>query len=188
MTSGPPPISGDIAKRIRLVVLDVDGVLTDGAVYIGATEAGAPVELKRFDVTDGLGIMFLVRSGIDVVFISARSSPATRVRAEELGVREVFQDPAGRKVPILKEMLDKKGLTWEQVAFVGDDIADLGALQRVGLPATTANGLPDICRVVSWKSQRAGGHGAVREFAEALLQAREEWEDLVDEYCRARSV
>ncbi len=186
MSAEAPAIPAQAARRVRLVVLDVDGVLTDGAVYVGASDAGAAIELKRFDVTDGLGVKFLKDAGIDVAFLSARPSEATRLRAAELGVADVFQDPEGRKVPILERLLAAKGLRWDEVAFVGDDLADLGALRRVGLAATPANGLPDARREAVWRGRRAGGRGAVREFAEALLRARGQWDDLVDAYCRAR--
>lgn len=174
------------ARRIRLIVLDVDGVMTDGGVYVGATSDGGTVELKRFNVQDGLGIRILQKADLQVALLSGRVSQATSIRAAELGVRDVFQDAGARKVPILRELLDSRGLDWAEVALMGDDLADLPVLRRVGLPATVANAAPEVLRVAVWQSSRRGGEGAVREFVEALLRARGEWTGLIDEYCRER--
>ncbi|MDE2803559.1 MAG: HAD-IIIA family hydrolase [Gemmatimonadota bacterium] len=174
------------AERIRLVVLDVDGVMTDGGLYIGATGNGASAEFKRFDVQDGIGVKMLKQAGIHVAIVSGRVSEATELRAAELGVADVFQDDSARKVPILRLLLAAREVTWPEVALLGDDLADLPALRRVGLPATVANGTAEVRSVAAWRSSRPGGRGAVREFAEALLRARGEWDELVEEYCRER--
>ena len=173
------------ARRIRLVVLDVDGVLTDGGLYIGLS-GGNEVELKRFDVQDGLGIRMMFNAGLHVAIVSGRVSAATDLRAAEFGIEDVYQDAGGRKVPVLEKLLAAHGVEWHEVALIGDDMADLPALRRVGLAATVANGVAEVCRVATWQSSREGGRGAVREFAEALLRARGQWDDLVDEYCRIR--
>jgi len=178
-------IPRDLARRIRLVALDVDGVLTDNGVYIGALETGAQVELKRFDIQDGLGIGLLKRAGIEVVLVSGRYSPATEVRAKELGI-ECHQTPGGRKLPAFLELLERHAVTWDEVAFVGDDLADLPILRRVALPVAVSNGVAEVRGVALWTTSRPGGAGAVREFAEALLQARGEWAARVEEYCRDR--
>ena len=175
------------AHRIRLVVLDVDGVLTDGGLYIGATRGGEPVELKRFDVQDGIGVRMLQSANIHLAIISGRLSSATVIRAAELGIEHVYQDAGARKVPALEKIVAEMELGWGEVALVGDDLADLPVLRRVGLAATVANGALEVCRVATWQSSREGGRGAVREFAEALLRARGQWDGLVDEYCRQRS-
>ena len=174
------------AERIRLVVLDVDGVMTDGGLYIGATGNGASAEFKRFDVQDGIGVKMLKQAGIHVAIVSGRVSEATELRAAELGVADVFQDDSARKVPILRLLLAAREVTWPEVALLGDDLADLPALRRVGLPATVANGTAEVRSAAAWRSSRPGGRGAVREFAEALLRARGEWDELVEEYCRER--
>ena len=174
------------AERIRLVVLDVDGVMTDGGVYIGATGNREAIEFKRFDVQDGIGVKMLKQAGIHVAIVSGRVSEATELRAAELGVTDVFQDDSARKVPILRLLLAARKVTWSEVALLGDDLADLPALRRVGLPATVANGTAEVRNVAAWKSSTPGGRGAVREFAEALLRARGEWDELVEEYCRER--
>jgi len=173
------------ARRIRLVVLDVDGVMTDGGIYIGMNGEDA-VELKRFDVQDGLGVRMLVNAGIHVAIVSGRVSAATELRAAELGIEDVYQDSGARKVPVLEKLLAERGVAWGEVALLGDDLADLAPLRRAGLAATVANGVLEVRRVATWQSSREGGRGAVREFAEALLRARGEWDGLVDGYCRER--
>lgn len=180
-------IPRDLARRIRVVVLDVDGVLTENGVYLGTTAAGEQVELKRFDIQDGLGINMLRRSGLVVALISGRYSAATKVRAAELGIDECYQAPGGRKMPAFQELLERHALSWDEVAFVGDDLADLPALRRVALPVAVANAVPEVLAEARWTGTRPGGSGAVREFAEALLQARGEWAGLVEAYCRDRA-
>jgi 3-deoxy-D-manno-octulosonate 8-phosphate phosphatase (KDO 8-P phosphatase) len=174
-----------LAGEVRLVALDVDGVLTDGGLYIGQTQQGEPIELKRFHIMDGLGIKFLVWSGIQVVLVSGRESDATVLRARELGV-ECYQDAGARKLPVMEELLQRHEMTWGQVAFVSDDLADLPVLERVGLPVAVANAAPEVKAVARWITRRPGGSGAVREFAEQLLTVRGEWPRLVQEYRRAR--
>lgn len=186
MTGEGMAVDPAAAERVRLVILDVDGVLTDGGVYLGATDDGRTVELKRFHIEDGLGVKFLKRAGIDVAIVSGRVSEATRLRAAEIGVDEVHQDPGARKLPIVDRLRAGRGLSWDEVALIGDDLADLPVLQRVGLPATVANGVREVRVAARWQSRRRGGDGAVREFAEALLRARGEWDDLVEQYCRER--
>lgn len=174
------------ARGIRLVVLDVDGVMTDGGVYMGAGRNGEAIEFKRFDVQDGIGIKMLGKAGIHVAIVSGRVSEATSLRAAEFGIADVYQDDRARKVPILKKLLAARELDWPEVALLGDDLADLPALRKVGLPATVANGTAEVREVAVWSSASCGGRGAVREFAEALLRARGEWDALVEEYCRER--
>lgn len=175
----------EAARRIRLVALDVDGVMTDNGVYIGTTSAGETVELKRFDILDGLGIGMLRRAGIVVALISGRHSEATEIRARELGI-ECFQARHTGKLPAFKELLERHRLSWDEVAFLADDLADLPALRRVGLPVAVANAVAEVRALAHWQTSRPGGSGAVREFAETLLQARGEWADLVEAYCRSR--
>lgn len=180
-------IDPDIARRIRLVMLDVDGVLTDGGIYLGATDAGERVELKRFEITDGLGIRLMKEAGIEVAIITGRESGAVRFRAEELGITECHQDPTAAKLPIARGLLGRLGIGWEEAAFVGDDLPDLPVLQRVGLPAAVANAAAEVRAVAVWSSLRPGGAGAIREFAEALLRARNEWTSAVDAYLAERA-
>ena len=179
-------IQADLAGRIRLVVLDVDGVLTDGGIYLGATEEGARVEMKRYEITDGLGVRLLQEAGIQVAIVTGRESASVRLRAEEMQVTECHQDPLANKLPIVRALLERTGLTWEQTAFVSDDLADIPVLRRVGLAAAVANAVPEVRALAHWVARRRGGKGAVREFAEALLSARGEWGARVSAYLAGR--
>ena len=181
-----PRIPREVAERIRLVVLDVDGVLTDGGIYLGATDGGERVEMKRFEITDGLGIHLLQKAGIEVAIITGRESHAVRLRAEELGIAECLQDRSATKYPLLQALLERLGVTWEETAFLGDDLPDLPVLHHVGLPAAVGNAVPEVRAVAQWIARRTGGHGAVREFAEALLHARGQWAAAVEQYLEAR--
>lgn len=175
----------ELAGRIRLVILDVDGVLTDGGVYMGRSAAGEPLELKRFDIQDGIGIKLMQGSGLDVVLVSGRVSAATKMRAAELGV-PCYQIGGGYKLRSVERLLEEYGVEWDEVAMLGDDLPDMALLKRVGLPAAVGNGTEEIHDVVRWRARARGGHGAVREFARALMQARGDWESSVEEYVRER--
>ncbi len=166
-------------------MLDVDGVLTDNAVYVGAV-GGERVEFKRFDIQDGLGLALLAGTDIRVAIISGRTSEATALRAAELRIDDVIQDPGARKLPALTALLEKHRLDWDQVAFVGDDLADLPVLTRVGLPIAVANAVPEVKAVAAYVTEAAGGFGAVREVISAVLRARDEYEAAVGRYLAAR--
>ena len=180
------PISPALAKRIRLLALDVDGVMTDGGIYLGATDQGERVELKRFDIQDGLGIRMLQEAGLTVAIVTGRESHAVRLRAEELEVDEVHQDRGAAKLRIVEAMLERLGIGWDETAFVGDDLPDLPILRRVGLPAVVGNATADARACAAWTAEAWGGRGAVREFAEALLTARGEWAERVEAYVKDR--
>ncbi len=182
---GSRPIPVDLARRIRVVVLDVDGVLTDNGVYMGATAAGERIELKRFDIMDGLGLKMLQWAGLRVVLVSGRQSAATTARAGELGI-ECRQVAGGYKLGTVEEILDDARAGWDELAVVGDDLADLPLLDRAGLPATVPNGAPELKARARWVAARPGGNGAAREFAEALLKARGDWPRLVEAYRLSR--
>jgi 3-deoxy-D-manno-octulosonate 8-phosphate phosphatase (KDO 8-P phosphatase) len=182
---GDPRLDRDLAGRVRVVLLDVDGVLTDNGVYLGRTAGGERLELKRFDIMDGLGIKMLQWAGLRVVLVSGRESAATAIRAEELGI-ECRQVAEGYKVPLVTEILESAGAGWDEAAMVADDLADLPVLSRVGLPIAVANAAPEVRAEAVWVTRRRGGDGAVREFAEALLMARGEWPALVRAYRRSR--
>ena len=174
-------LSAAAARRVRLIGLDVDGVLTDNGVFIGPI-AGQRVELKRFDIQDGLGLILLRTAGLPVVWLSGRSSEATALRAAELRVEELLQVPGPRKAAAFAEVLQRRGITWEEAAFVGDDLADLPVLRKVGLPIAVANAVPEIKAVAAHVTTAAGGYGAVREVVEVLLRARGEWADTLVRY------
>lgn len=178
----------DLAARVRLVIFDVDGVLTDAGVYIGAGPGaeGGRIELKRFDIQDGLGLKMLQWAGLEVALISGRVSEATALRAEELEIEECFQDAGAHKLPVVEDLLERKGLQWDAVAMLADDLPDMAVFTRVGLPAAVANAQPEIVREAVWQSSARGGSGAAREFCRALLRARGEWDAVVERYVEER--
>jgi 3-deoxy-D-manno-octulosonate 8-phosphate phosphatase (KDO 8-P phosphatase) len=159
------------AAKIRLVLLDVDGVLTDGGIIID--DRG--VESKRFNVRDGQGITLLIRSGIKVGLLTGRYSNIVRRRAKELGVAIVHQGVKD-KVEIYERIRRKIKLRDEQIAYVGDDILDLPVLRRVGLAIAVRDGWPGLKVAVDYVTETKGGMGAVREVSELVLKAQGVWE------------
>src|SRR6266478_4378463 len=142
-----------LARRIRLLGLDVDGVLTDNGIFVGPVD-GQVVELKRFDIQDGLGHVMMRIAGLPVIWLSGRHSEATSARARELRVEEVLQVAGPRKLEAFGALLERRGIGWDEAAFVGDDLADLQVLRRVGLPMAVAT-----ARCGRWRrrfSRRAG--------------------------------
>jgi 3-deoxy-D-manno-octulosonate 8-phosphate phosphatase (KDO 8-P phosphatase) len=182
VTESSSGVPYEVARRIRLVVLDVDGVMTDGGIYLGATASGDPVELKRFNVQDGLGIRLLQSDGITVAIVTARESGAVAQRAAELGITECHQNRGVPKRTVVQAMLDRLGITWRETAFLGDDLPDYPVLRRVGLAAAVGNAVREVREAVQWQGARHGGDGAVREFVEALLRGRGTWPQVLDEY------
>jgi 3-deoxy-D-manno-octulosonate 8-phosphate phosphatase (KDO 8-P phosphatase) len=140
------------------------------------------VEFKRFDIQDGLGLILLKTAGVPVVWVSGRSSEATALRAAELRVDELLQVPGPRKAVAFEEVLIRRGIDWEDVAFVGDDLADLPILRRVGLPLAVANAVEEVKQLAAYVTRAPGGHGAVREVVEALLRGRGEWSAILERY------
>jgi len=126
------------------------------------------------------------REGLRVVWVSGRVSPATSVRAEELGI-ECYQDPGARKMVVIQKLLDRYGISWGETAMLADDIPDLAVFVRMGLKAAVANAQPEIIHEADWVATNRGGHGAVREFCRALMVARGEWDDLVQRYVERTS-
>jgi 3-deoxy-D-manno-octulosonate 8-phosphate phosphatase (KDO 8-P phosphatase) len=179
-------LSRTVARRIRFVGLDVDGVLTDGGIFLGDVD-GKRLELKRYEIQDGLAVKLLQRAGILTAILTGRVSESVALRARELGVDEVVQDAHARKLPALRRILERHGIGLDEAAFVGDDLPDLGILRAVALPVVVANASLDARRAAAVRLTRRGGDGAVREFAELLLRARGEWQSLVDWYVRTRS-
>jgi 3-deoxy-D-manno-octulosonate 8-phosphate phosphatase (KDO 8-P phosphatase) len=166
-----------------LLGLDVDGVLTDNGIWVAPVD-GRRVEFKRFDISDGLGLTVLRLTEIEVAWVSGRHSDATSLRAQELRIPTVIQDSGARKLPAIERLLADKGLAWENLAYVGDDLADLPILKRAGLPITVANGCPEARALAAWVTNAEGGRGAVREVVEGLLRARGEWDAALARYLR----
>jgi 3-deoxy-D-manno-octulosonate 8-phosphate phosphatase (KDO 8-P phosphatase) len=181
------PMPPEPARAIKLVLFDVDGVLTDAGVYMGVTGDGNLAELKRFDIQDGIGLKMLMWAGIEVAIVSGRVSEATELRARELGVIECHQEPNAYKLGVVEKLVAKKGVAWHEVAMLADDIPDLSVLRRVGLKAAVANATEPVRAIADWQSTRRGGHGAAREFCDALLEARGELDVVIEQYVSERS-
>jgi 3-deoxy-D-manno-octulosonate 8-phosphate phosphatase (KDO 8-P phosphatase) len=171
---------------VRIVIFDIDGVMTDAGVYMGETAKGERVELKRFDIQDGLAMKLLRYSGIEIAFVSGRVSAATTIRAAELGIAECHQDDSAHKLPIVAGILERLGMDWSEVAMVGDDLPDIPLMRKVGLPIGVRNAVPEVQEVTVWNTRKRGGQGAVREFVRALLLARGQWDEAVKRYLRDR--
>ena len=180
-------IDSALARTIRIVGLDVDGVLTDGGIYLGDV-AGARHEFKRYDIQDGLGIYLLRSAGIIPIIVTGRVSMSVTLRARELGIEHVAQDQDAQKLAGLQRILDELQMGMDRVAHIGDDFPDMAILQRVALPVAVANAVPEVKAVARMRLTRSGGRGAVREFAEVLLRARGEWDEVVTRYVAERSV
>ena len=165
------------AKNIKLLLLDVDGVLTDGKLYYG----NSGEELKAFNIQDGLGIKLLQQGGIQVGIITGRVSTLLQRRADELGINPVIQ---GRedKLIALRELLKSQNLDLHQIAFMGDDLPDLSAINLVGLGITVANACSTLAAKADWQTLRSGGDGAVREAAEMILKAQGKFDTLVERF------
>lgn len=165
-------------RRVQLLLCDVDGVMTDGSVFMGPGG-----EFKQYSVPDGLGLLFLRASGIKVGWISARPSPATQVRAKDLKIDFLMQ-PTDGKVPAAEALLLKLRLKWEQVCYVGDDVLDLGMLKRVGVSIVPSNAVAEAKTMAHHVTRARGGHGAVREVSELILKAQKKWGPIIAEYAK----
>jgi 3-deoxy-D-manno-octulosonate 8-phosphate phosphatase (KDO 8-P phosphatase) len=179
-------IAPEVARRIKVVGLDVDGVLTDGGIYVGSV-GETPHEFKRYDIQDGMGIHFLRRAGLRVALVTGRVSESVRLRARELEIEDVAQDSSAMKLPAFLAILDRYGATPAEAAFVGDDFPDVPVLKIVGLPVAVGNAVPEVRAICALRLTRTGGAGAVREFAELLLKARGEWKAVCEAYVAERS-
>jgi len=174
-------LDGERARRVGAVLLDADGVLTDGGLYLAAGEAGV-LEGRRFHAHDGIAVYMLARAEIPVAIVSGKVSPPVLERAHMLGIEEVHQVSPFEKLAAVDGVLTRLGVGWAEAAFLCDDLADLPVLRKVGLPAAVANAVPEVKDVAVWCGTVPGGSGAVREFVEALLRARGQWDALVEEY------
>lgn len=163
--------------RVELLLLDVDGVLTDGRVVID--DRG--VETKAFDVTDGHGLKLLQRAGVEVGLVTGRRSRVVEHRARELGIREVHQGVRD-KLPVVRGILSRRGLGPERLGYVGDDVVDLPVLLQAGLAVSVADAPAYVRERVHWVTARPGGRGAVREVCEAILRARGAWGAVTAKY------
>jgi 3-deoxy-D-manno-octulosonate 8-phosphate phosphatase (KDO 8-P phosphatase) len=165
------------ARRVRLILLDVDGVLTDGTVDI----RGSGDESKAFFIRDGLGLVWARRAGLEVGLLSGRPSEATTRRAAELGLRIVSQG-SNDKRDAFAGILTTHGFAATDVAYMGDDLVDLPILSQTGLSTAPADAIDEVRSRVDWISRHAGGRGAVRELVELILAAQGRWAGIVDAY------
>jgi 3-deoxy-D-manno-octulosonate 8-phosphate phosphatase (KDO 8-P phosphatase) len=174
------PVSTSFAAKalqIQLILLDVDGVLTDGGVIFHADGS----ESKAFHIRDGAGIVWAQKAGLTVGLLSARSSGATAHRAAQLAVRIVEQG-IKNKVTTYERIIREARVQDVNVAYMGDDLLDLPVLARVGLSAAPADAAPEVRERVDWVSTLGGGRGAVRELIEAILRAQNKWDEVLREY------
>ncbi|MBI4746588.1 MAG: 3-deoxy-manno-octulosonate-8-phosphatase KdsC [Deltaproteobacteria bacterium] len=165
------------AKAIRLLLLDVDGVMTDGRVVF----ADSGEEVKAFDVKDGHGIRMLMRSGVGVALLTGRESRVVLHRARDLGIDMVYQG-AKDKLPVFERILSEKGFKGEEVCYVGDDLVDMPVMRRSGLAISVADAGEELKISVDYVTSMPGGRGAVREVCELILKAQGKWEDATSRY------
>lgn len=165
-------------KRIKLFLCDVDGVLTDGSIFIGGER-----EFKRFNIRDGLGLILAQRAGLKVGWVSARPSVVTEMRAKELKIDFLIQQGDDlSKTGAIEKLLAREKIGWEEVCFVGDDVVDLGPLAKAGLGVAVADARPQVKAAADFVTRAPGGRGAVRETIEMILQAQGKWEPVIAVY------
>ena len=167
---------GDLAE-IKLLVMDVDGVLTDGSIIVNADGS----ETKCFNVLDGHGIRLWQRAGLKTAIISGRASGPTKIRAEQLDIEHVLED-CHYKLPVLEKLLDELGLLPENAAYIGDDLPDLPAIRYVGFGVAVANAVEEVKKYADYVTDKPGGAGAVREVIEHILKSNGKWQDLTQRY------
>ncbi|MFL6245319.1 MAG: KdsC family phosphatase [Thermoanaerobaculia bacterium] len=164
------------ASDIRLIVSDVDGVWTDGRIIY----AGDRIEIKEFNVRDGLAVKLAQRSGVAVALLTSRRSQALEKRARELGITEVHQG-AANKFAELERLSQMLNVPFANILYAGDDLPDLAAMTHAGISAAPSDAAPEVLAAATWKLAAAGGRGAFRELVERLLRERGEWDNLVRE-------
>lgn len=165
-------------RPLRLMVLDVDGVLTDGSLFF---HANSTEESKAFNTQDGQGVKLLQASGVKVAIITGRVSKVVTLRAQALGIEFVLQ---GRedKITALGEIVNELGLDWSQIGYCGDDLPDLAAIRKAGFGASVANAPDYIKQYSDYTTQHSGGQGAVREITDLIMQAQGTWQDCINHY------
>jgi 3-deoxy-D-manno-octulosonate 8-phosphate phosphatase (KDO 8-P phosphatase) len=169
------------AARVRLLLMDVDGVMTDGSYWQVPDGQGGLAEIKAFDSQDGIAFQWLRRFSVEAGVISGRVSVATEERARSAGFAYIYQGHT-EKIPILEEILEKSGLAAEQVGYVGDDFTDVVVMHRVGFAVAVANAKPEVKQEAHWVTTAPGGHGALRDVVELLLKAQGRWPEILRHY------
>src|SRR4051812_15727689 len=170
-----------LASKIRLLLMDVDGVLTNGRLYNVPAPDGGMAEFKGFDSQDGIALQWLAKIGLATGLISGRVSPATVERAKQTKFKYVYQGHT-EKIPIINEILADAKIDPQQVAYIGDDFTDVVVMRRVGFAVATANARPEVKQVAHHVTQVPGGQGAVREVIEILLKAQGKWDAILRQY------
>jgi 3-deoxy-D-manno-octulosonate 8-phosphate phosphatase (KDO 8-P phosphatase) len=169
------------AARVRLLLMDVDGVMTDGTYWHVPDGRGGLAEIKAFDSQDGIALQWLRKVGIQAGIISGRVSVATEERARSAGFEHVYMGHV-EKIPILEEILEKTGLPADAIGYVGDDYTDVVIMHRVGLAIATANAKPEVKAEAHYVTAAPGGRGAVRDAVELLLKAQGRWTAILEHY------
>jgi 3-deoxy-D-manno-octulosonate 8-phosphate phosphatase (KDO 8-P phosphatase) len=169
------------AARIKLLLMDVDGVLTDGKLYFIPGAVGDMVEFKAFDSQDGIGLQWCQWKGIRTGVISGRVSPSTVERAKQAKMNYVYQGHI-EKIPIIEEIMADAKVSPEEVAYIGDDLTDVVVFHRVGLAIAVANARPEVKAEAHWVTQNVGGSGAVRDAVELIFEARGLWGEILKKY------
>ena len=164
--------------KVKLFLCDVDGVLTDGSIFIGGAR-----EMKRYNIQDGFGLVLLRRAGIKIGWVSSRPSRATALRANELKITFLVQQKDHlSKSGAIERILSREKLNWDEVCYVGDDIVDLGPLEKAGVGVAVANAVSEAKVAADFVTRAAGGHGAVREVVEMILKAQGKWDAIIAGY------
>jgi 3-deoxy-D-manno-octulosonate 8-phosphate phosphatase (KDO 8-P phosphatase) len=167
------------AARIKVMLMDVDGTITDGSVALLSQPDGSALEIKTFDAHDGQGISLGRTAGLRMGVITGRESPALRRRMNELNVEFVYEKQA-HKIAAYEEIVKKTGVREEEVAFLGDDLPDLSVMRRVGLAVAVGNAAPEVKHLAHYTTVRNGGKGAARELVELILRSKGIWDEMID--------
>jgi 3-deoxy-D-manno-octulosonate 8-phosphate phosphatase (KDO 8-P phosphatase) len=167
------------AKQIQVLLMDVDGTLTDGSVILLSQTDGSALEIKNFDAHDGQGLTLAVTAGLRTGVITGRSSPALRRRCKELDIEFVYEKQ-GHKIAAYEDVLRKAGVKESEVAFLGDDLPDLTIMKRVGLAVAVGNATLDVKRGAHYTTKATGGKGAARELVELILKSKGIWEEMIE--------
>jgi 3-deoxy-D-manno-octulosonate 8-phosphate phosphatase (KDO 8-P phosphatase) len=171
-----------LAAKTQLLLMDVDGVMTDGKFLLVPMPDGTVVEAKAFDSQDGSGIGLARRCGIKLGLISGRGSPAVTRRAEELRFDFCYQGTGRNKLGAFQEIQAKTAIPPDNICFVGDDLQDIPVMRRVGFPVAVANACPEAKRVAAYITRKTGGNGALREVVELILRSQDKWDSAIKEF------
>jgi len=164
--------------KIKLIISDVDGVWTDGSIYIGNNQTSIPLEIKKFSVLDGVGIAMAKAADIKIALISGRYSKATAIRAKELKIKEVFNGSLN-KIPIYKDLKKKYKLNNDQIAYIGDDLIDIKVMKKVAIPISVSNANLKVKEISVYVTKACGGQGAFREAIEWILMGQGRLEEVL---------